>query len=50
MQKRSSPTQHWRRSVNSKVVGLAPGANPWIVSYNVTNSLVRFNNKNVFFS
>jgi hypothetical protein len=35
-------------AVNSKVVGLAPGANPTIVFYNATISLVRFENKNSF--
>jgi hypothetical protein len=42
---------------NSKVVGLAPGPNPTIVSYNAsavkiynaTSSLVCFENKNIFF-
>jgi hypothetical protein len=42
---------------NSEVVGLAPGVNPTIVSYNAsavniynaTISLVRLENKNIFF-
>jgi hypothetical protein len=44
--------------VNSEVVGLTPGPNPTIVSYNATavkiynatSSLVRFENKNIFCS
>jgi hypothetical protein len=43
-------------AANSKVVGLAPGSNPTIVShnpsvaknYNATSSLVRFANENIF--
>jgi hypothetical protein len=31
--------------VDSKVVGMAPGANPTAASYNATSSLVRFVNK-----
>jgi hypothetical protein len=36
--------------VYSKVVGLAPVANPTIVSYNATSSLVRSEDKNIFSS
>jgi hypothetical protein len=44
-------------AVNSKIVGLAPGANPTIASYNAsvvnfynaTCCLARFENKNIFF-
>jgi uncharacterized protein YdhG (YjbR/CyaY superfamily) len=44
-------------AVNSKIVGLAPGANSTIASYNAsvvkiynaTSSLVRFENKSIFF-
>jgi hypothetical protein len=35
--------------VNFKVVGLGPGANTTIVSYNAASSLVRLGNKNIFF-
>jgi hypothetical protein len=44
-------------AVNSKIVGLAPGANPSIASYSasvvkiysVASSLARFENKNIIF-
>jgi hypothetical protein len=44
-------------AVNLKVIGLAPGANPTIASYNAsvvkiysaTGSLVRFENKHFFY-
>jgi hypothetical protein len=35
-------------AVDSKVVGLAPGANPTITSYKATNRLVHFWNINIF--
>jgi hypothetical protein len=35
--------------VNSEVVGLGPGANLTIASYNATRSLGRFEKKNIFF-
>jgi hypothetical protein len=49
--------QRWRCGCNSKVVGLAPGDNPMIVSYNASavkiynamNGLMHFESINIFF-